>query len=122
MGLFRDVRKLTWVAKELQRDHDPAEQMRNARSQMQQLTYQSLLASSPTALRSPATVVEVRNTETTMNAQQLFDCDVTVRPAAGVPFAATIAVHGAAKLTMLQPGAEVTVLHEPNDAGRVAFA
>lgn len=121
MGLFRNLRKLQQVAGELQQDHDPAAQMRAARTQMQVLTTQSQLISSPTAQRSPATVVEVRNTETMINTQPLFDCDVTVRPAGGVPFAATVTVQGAARLSTLAPGTAVTVIHEPHDTERVAL-
>lgn len=121
MGLFRDMRKLSAQAKELQRDHDPAAQMREARAQMQHLTMQSNLSTSSTALRSPATVVEVRDTTTMINQQQLFECDVTVRPVGGVPFAATVAVMGAARLVTLTPGSEVTVAHEPGDQAQIAL-
>lgn len=122
MGLFGDVRKLSKQAKELQKDYDPAAQMRSARSQLQAMTAQTELAGSATAVRSPATVVEVRDTGTMVNMQPVFDCDVTIRPVGGVPFAATMQLMGAAHLATVRVGGEVTVMHEPGDATRVALA
>ena len=122
MGLFKDVRKMSALGKEASKNFDPAAQMRDARAQMQQLTQQQELAASPTALRSPATVVGVRDTGTMVNMQPLFECDVTVRPAGGAPFPATVGVMGAARLTMLQPGSEVVVVHEPGDMTRISLS
>ena len=115
MGLFRDVRKLSAAAEEIQQDWDPAEQMRDARRQMQAMPEQSQLAVSPTARRSPATVVALRDTRSMVDHQLVLECDVTVVPDGGVPFPATLTVIGVACATTLQPGATVTVAHEPDD-------
>ncbi len=121
MGLFKDMRKLSALGKEAAKHSDPASQMRDARAHMQQFSSQAQLNSSPTAVRSPATVLEVRDTGRLLNYQPVFDCDVTVRPDGGIPFPATATVVGAARLTMLAPGSEVTVMHEPGDTQQVSL-
>lgn len=121
MGFLADVRSLQRSSAELSRNFDPAAQMRAAGAQLQHLTQTVTIASSPTAVTAPATVVGFRDTGMLVDNQPVVDLDVTVVPASGLPFAATARVQGLARVAGIVPGATVAVRYERNDPTVVAL-
>lgn len=122
MGLFKNVRDLQKLGKEASKNHDPAAQMRAAKAQMEQMTQQANLVSSPTAVTAPASVGAVRDTGMLVDHQPVVEVDVTVMPAGGAPFPATVRVQGVAALMSLSTGSTVTVRYEPSNPATVGLA
>lgn len=120
MGLFKDLRNVSKMGKEISKDFDPAAQMRAANAQMQQMTAQNQLAA--TGLVATATVNALRDTGTQINYQPVLEVDVTVFPAGGAPFPATATVNGHAILATLTPGSTVSVRYDPANPSIVALA
>lgn len=119
MGFLKDVRTLNKQAKEIQKDWDPAAQMRQANAMMQQQTLQMQLATS--GIPATAVVNALRDTGAMVNHQPLVEADVTVMPPGGAPFAATMSVMGHAQLAGLQPGATIQVAYDPSNPSVVAL-
>lgn len=120
MGLFKDLRKVSKMSKEMSKDFDPVAQVRAANAQMQQMTTQNQLA--VTGLTATATVNALRDTGTLINYQPVIEVDVTVLPAGGAPFPATATVNGHAILATLTPGSTVNVRYDPANPSVVALA
>jgi len=119
MGFMKDIRDLNKLGKEAQKGYDPAQQMRDATKQMQQMSAQTTLLTSGTP--APATVTALRDTGTMINYQPVIEVDVTVIPPGGIPFPATGTMSGHAMIGAMQPGAQVQVRYDPANPGVVAF-
>ncbi len=68
---------LRWIGRRV----DPAAQVRAAKVQIEQMTEQTQLATSPSALTARASVIGARETGMSINHQPILDVDVTVLPA-----------------------------------------
>jgi hypothetical protein len=119
MGLFKDVRKLSKMGKEMSKDYDPVSQLREASDQMQQMTAQNELLARGTP--AEATVVGMRDTGMQVNLQPVVEVDLTVFPAFSVAFAASATVQGHAQLSTLSPGSIVQVRYDPADPSTVVI-
>lgn len=119
MGLFKNIRQLSKMSKEIAQDFDPAAQMRDASNRMQQMTKQNELLT--TGTQADATVVALRETGMEVNLQPVLEVDLTVFPAAGVPFPSTATTQGHAHIAMLTPGATIRVRDDPADPSTVVI-
>ena len=131
MGLFKSVRELTSVAKEIQRDQPPvADQMANAMATMQasqammaNLAEASTLEAELRATGTPATatVASVAAGSATVNMASVMTLELVVqapgRPPMPATVSATVPQHLLHKVTV---GAQVPVLVDPSGA-RVAL-
>jgi hypothetical protein len=119
MGFFKDLREVSKAGAEASAGWDPAAQMRLATDQMQRAAAQSRVLAAGTPAR--ATVVELRDTRTTMNQLPLVEVDLLVIPDGGAPWPATAVNVGHAALAGLRPGSSVSVRSDPAEPATVAI-
>src|SRR4051794_9476302 len=79
MGMLRDLRVTRATVKEMSKDWDPAAQMREGISRMQQMTASLQAQAQPAgSVTAQATVVRTRHTGATINDQPVLAIDLLV--------------------------------------------
>lgn len=95
MGFFKSMGELNKMGKEMQKEHDPGAQMKNAMAKMgaaQEMLAQQTQAANISATGTPATasIVSAESTGQMINYQPTMKLDLTVFPAAGVPYPVSV--------------------------------
>lgn len=117
MGLFKDARELSKMGREMQKDYDPAAQVRAATAQMQ-----SAAAPLTTGVVTKAIVISLGDTGTMVNQAPVMNVELTVLPDASPAYAATAQTYGHAVLATIAPGQLTHVKVDPADPRVVALA
>lgn len=91
MGFFKSMNELNKVAKNIERNYDPGQRMKDQMARMQRLNEQ--LASQTQAANlaltgtpATATIVSAQQTGQLINFQSALQIELTVFPPAGVPY------------------------------------
>ncbi len=125
MGMFKSMRDLQKQANEINKDYDPAQQMRDSKAQMQaanemmaQQTAAANIAMNGTAAKG--SVVEVRQTGAMVNFQPMVEIDLNVMPEGLPPYPVTVKqVLEQIYLPKAVAGAMVNVKVDTEDPGTV---
>jgi hypothetical protein len=121
MGFFKSIHELKGQAKEIEREWDPKAQRESAMTRLaaaqQAMAEQTRAANlAATGLDATATVVDARQTSAQVNFDPIVELDLTVFPAGGPPYPATIRqVVSQLYLSKVQPGGNLVAKVDPQD-------
>lgn len=121
MGFFKSLNDLNKQAKEINKDWDPGQQMKDGMAQMQaanemmaQQTQAANLAM--TGKDATASIVNAAQTGAMVNFQPTMQIELTVFPEGGVPYPVTVSqVVEQPYLSKAVPGSQVKVKVDAND-------
>ncbi|MEI2702114.1 MAG: hypothetical protein V9E83_06900 [Baekduia sp.] len=119
MGFFKSLNELNKVGNEINKDWDPGQQMRDGMAQMQ--AAQQMMADSTEAANlsmtgtdATASVVSAAQTGAMINYQPAMEISLTVFPAAGMPYPATVqTIVPQHQLMYTAPGTKLAVKVDP---------
>jgi hypothetical protein len=125
MGFLKDLRKLSKQAKEMEKDFDPAAQMRQASAAMEATT--EMMAQQTAAMQlaetgEPATaqVAGARDTGAMANMQPIMEIDLMVFREGQPPYPATLRqIVPLAQVALLTPGTQLSVMVDPSDPSNI---
>lgn len=121
MGFFKSIHELKGQAKEIEREWDPKAQRESAMTRLaaaqEAMAEQTRAANlAATGLDATATVVDARQTSAQVNFDPIVELDLTVFPAGGSPYPATIRqVVSQLYLSKVQPGGNLVAKVDPQD-------
>ena len=119
MGFLKGLNDLNKMGKEAQKDFNPAQQMQDGMAKMQEA--QAMMAAqteaanlSMTGVEATATISSVQQTGAMVNFQPTLAIELTVFPAAGIPYPATVTgVVPQHQLAAAAPGRSIAVKVDP---------
>lgn len=121
MGFFKSMNELNKQAKEINKDWDPGQQMKDGMAQMaaanEMMAAQTQAANlSMTGIDGTATVANAAQTGAMVNFQPTMAIELTVMPTGGVPYPVTVTqVVEQPYLAKAAPGQSLKVKIDPND-------
>jgi hypothetical protein len=125
MGFFKSMRDLQKQSNEINKNWDVGAQLEDAQVRMQgaqeMMAAQTAAANAAlTGIDGTATIVAVRQGQAMVNFQPMLEIDLTVIPAGGMPYPATVKqVTPQVHLAQAQPGASVHVKIAQDDPASV---
>ena len=125
MGFFKSMRDLQKQSNEINKNWDVGAQLEDAQVRMQgaqeMMAEQTAAANAAlTGIDGTATIVAVRQGQAMVNFQPMLEIDLTVIPAGGMPYPATVKqVTPQVHLAQAQPGASVHVKIAQDDPASV---
>jgi hypothetical protein len=125
VALFKALRELKQQSDQINASWDPAAQIADAQARMTEMSammaQQTAAANAATTgVEGRATVVAVRQGGGMVNHQPVIAVDLTVFPAGGLPYPATVKqVIPHTELVHARPGASVSVKIDPGDPSAV---
>jgi len=125
MGFLKGLNDLNKMGKEINKDFDPGQQMKDGMARMQEA--QAMMAAqteaanlSATGVDAKATVASVEQTGAMINMQPTLVIAMTVFPAAGVPYPATVTtVVPQHQLAAAAPGRSLAVKVDPSAPDKI---
>lgn len=121
MGFFKSMNELNKQAKEINKDWDPGQQMKDGMAQMEaanQMMAQQTQAANLAMAGTDATgsIVNVAQTGAMVNYQPTMQIEMTVFPEGGVPYPVSVTqVVEQMYLAKAVPGSQVKLKIDPND-------
>lgn len=125
MGFFKGLNDLNKMGKEIQKDYDPGQQMKDGMAKMQEA--QAMMAAQTeaanlamTGTAATATIASVQQTGAMVNFQPTLAIELTVFPPAGAPYPASVTtVVPQHQLAAAVPGKSVAVKVDPSAPDKV---
>ena len=128
MGMFKDLRDITLMGKEMLKDtpmpgmRESIGQMRGMMEEAQTQMAAAELMQDPNARPGTATIMAVRDTGMTVNENPSVAFDLQVTDAAGFTYVVThTQIVSRLQVGGMQPGATVNVMIDPADRNRLAI-